>query len=234
MKPYYDDGHVQIFHGDCRDVLPSIGDRIDLILTDPPYGIPILHSSNLGPRNPKKGSPNGKSFPPLSGNDVEFDPSFLLRFECCLWGANHYAHRLPHNGRWLVWDKRAGKVPPRSQADCEMAWCSSYGAARVFYHMWDGMVKDSEVGIARDHPTQKPVALMLWCLRFFPSVGRVVDPYMGSGTTLVACKRDGRKSIGIEIEERYCEIAAERLAQGSLFVADDGPVSGGEIQEALL
>ncbi len=158
--------------------------------------------------------------PSVIGDDVDFDPSFLFVGKAqILWGANHYSHRLSHNGRWLIWDKRCQIIPPRNQADCELAWCSDYGAARIFYHIWDGMVKDSERGQQREHPTQKPLAVMSWCMGFYPEARIVVDPFMGSGTTLRAAKDLGRKGIGIEIEECYCEIAARRMAQEVLNFA---------------
>ncbi len=125
-----------------------------------------------------------------------------------LWGANHYASRLPDTATWLVWDKREGGASD-DNADCEIAWSNAGGPARLFSHRWRGMVKASEREERRMHPTQKPIVLMRWCLGFVN--GLVLDPYMGSGTTLVAAKLEGRKAIGIEIEERYCEIAAKRL-----------------------
>jgi len=213
MKPYYQDDHVTIFHGDCREIIPALP-RPDLVLTDPPYGVEILHDFSMGPRGVGKIKVDGKEFPPVRGNDVEFDPQHVLVGGLqILWGANHYAHRLPHNGRWLIWDKRCQIIPPRTQADCELAWCSDYGAARMFYHYWDGMVKQSEQGISREHPTQKPLALMTWCMGFAPDAQLVLDPYMGSGTTLRAVKDLGKRAVGIEIEEAYCEIAARRMRQ---------------------
>jgi site-specific DNA-methyltransferase (adenine-specific) len=99
------------------------------------------------------------------------------------------------------------------QADCELAWVSSKGNARLFHHTWNGMIKASERNEKRVHPTQKPVQLMKWCLGFFPDASLILDPYMGAGSTLLAAKDLGRKAIGIEIEERYCEIAAKRMSQ---------------------
>lgn len=211
MTPYYQDDWATIYHGDCREILPILP-KVDLVLTDPPYGIDVmLHPANI---HVETRACVGREYAPIVGNDKPFDPSPWLSFPACiLWGANHYAHNLPHNGRWLIWDKRCQQQPTRNQADCEIAWCSDYGAARIFYHVWDGMIKASERGEQRQHPTQKPVRLMTWCLGFYEKAQTILDPFMGSGTTLVAAKQLNRKSIGIEIEEKYCEIAAKRLCQ---------------------
>lgn len=202
MKPYYQENGITIYNGDCRAVVASL--TADLVLTDPPYGVDIMVNAAGRP----------VKYSPVNGNEAEFDPSFLLDFpNLILWGANHYSNRLPHNGRWLVWDKRCQIVPQRNQADCEFAWDSTFGAARIFYHLWDGFLRDSERGVNRSHPTQKPLALMRWCLSLYPKAMTVLDPFMGSGTTLRAAKDLGRQAIGIEIEEKYCEIAANRLRQ---------------------
>jgi DNA modification methylase len=140
-----------------------------------------------------------------------------------LWGANHYADSLPAKQSWLVWDKRAASHHTNDFADCEMAWSSSGGVARMFRHHWDGMMKASERGESRVHPTQKPVVLMAWCMAAakVPQGATVLDPFMGSGTTGIACIRSGRKFIGIEKDLRYYEIAKNRiikeLSQGRLF-----------------
>ena len=214
IQPYYEQDGITIYHGDCREILPTL-DNVDLVLTDPPYGIDFMHQpANLFT---KTRACVGKEYLELQGNDQEFNPSFLLPFgDCILWGANHYAHNLPHNGKWLIWDKRGDTQPTRNQADCELAWFSEYGAARVFRHVWDGMIKQSERGIPRQHPTQKPIALMKWCIGFASEAKTILDPFMGSGTTLLAAKLECRQAIGIEIEEKYCEIAANRLRQGVL------------------
>lgn len=217
-KPYYNEDGITIFCGDCREILPHLP-KVDLVLTDPPYGVPIMTDFSFAGGASRATS--GRQFSEVIGNDQEFDPTQCIASgaNAILWGANHFAHNLPHNGRWLVWDKRCQQQPTRNQADCEMAWCSEYGAARVCYHVWDGMIKDSERGIPRSHPTQKPIQVMTWCLSFFPDAGTILDPFMGSGTTLVAAKQLGRKAIGIEIDERYCEVAVQRLAQKVLDLA---------------
>lgn len=111
-----------------------------------------------------------------------------------------------------MWDKREDKIPERIQADCELAWCSEYGAARIFRHYWDGMLKASERGESRQHPTQKPVALMRWCMGFTGDAVVIYDPFLGSGTTAVACEQLGRKCRGIEISPAYVAVTLERLA----------------------
>ena len=208
LKPYYDDGNgIVIYHGDCREILPHL-EPVDLVLTDPPYGIGYVHGA--------ENIPHATKFQgvPVHGDDQPFDPSHLLKFPAAImWGANHYANKLPGGGRWLVWDKRAGtKTYGKDMSDVELAWISGPRRAdRLFAHLWDGFLRDSEKGVDRVHPTQKPVALMHWCLSFFPEAQTILDPYAGSFTTAVAAKALGRKCIAIEISEAYCEIGAKRL-----------------------
>jgi site-specific DNA-methyltransferase (adenine-specific)/modification methylase len=195
------------------EVLSVIGAAaFNVIVADPPYGI------NLPTDYAARG--RGKlaqchDYPPVYGDDKPFDPSPILSLgkPTILWGGNHYGDKLPIGG-WLVWDKLRPKGI--DQADCELAWTSTVRPVRIFRHMWHGMLRDSERG-EHYHPTQKPVALLAWCIEQIRTPGTILDPFMGSGTTLRAAKDLGRKAIGIEIEEKYCEIAAERLRQGVLF-----------------
>lgn len=213
-KPYYQDDSCTIYNADCRDVLPHLP-QVDLVLTDPPYGINYVHGAiNI---------PNATRFAGVKviGDDRPFDPYPLLAFpNLILWGANHYADKLPvGEGRWLVWDKRCQVVPQRDTSDCEIAWCrgSKGKSDRMYYLVWDGFLKGTEKGKKRQHPTQKPESLMKWCLSFFPESKFILDPFMGSGTTLRAAKDLGLKAIGIEISEAYCQTAVERLRQESLL-----------------
>lgn len=209
MKPYYSDDFATIYHGDSREVLGDLD--ADLLLTDPPYGIAV--KTDWTTRRP---SPWAKGERPVAGDNVEFDPSHLLRFRwIVLFGANHYADRLPASASWLVWDKRRGGTvtPGWNAPDAELAWSNLGRGCRTFSHLWERYKRDSEIG-EHYHPTQKLVALMRWCIGLAKdSTGTILDPYMGSGSTLRAAKDLSRRSIGIELDESYCEIAAKRLAQ---------------------
>jgi len=209
MKPYYDHAGITIFNADCRDVLPTLG-PVDLVLTDPPYGI------NLGKRsggNRSKVAAASNNYA-IAGDDEPFDPHHLLRFNrLVLFGANHYADQLPPSSSWIVWDKRAGGTSDDS-SDCELIWTNLGGPARLYTHLWRGMIKGSQQSERRVHPSEKPVAIMLWILIWAAMPGNLIlDPYMGSGPVLLAAKMLKLRAIGIELDERYCEIAARRLSQ---------------------
>jgi DNA modification methylase len=197
VKPYYDEGGITIYHADCRDVLPTL-DPVDLVLTDPPYGIGLA------------ANPFRQRFEQQAWDDAPVDGALLQQCiaagkDAIVWGGNYFG--LPAHQRFLIWDK----VQPEdfSSAMCEQAWTSITGPAKLF--------RRHVVSYEKHHPTQKPVELMRWCLGFAPNATTILDPFMGSGTTLRAAKDLGRKAIGIEIEERYVEIAIKRLAQEVLL-----------------
>lgn len=208
MKPYYDDGRgIVIWHGDCREILPTLP-KVDLVLTDPPYGID--HPCDFKARG-RSVLAQCRDYPRVHGDNKPFNPSEWISMPCILWGANHYASRLTDQSGWLVWDKE--RPDDLDQATCELAWSNVIKGVRRFRYLWNGMIRDGDDEL--EHPTQKPLALMTWCLqlRWTKDLNTILDPFMGSGTTLRAAKDLGRKCIGIEIEERYCEIAARRLSQ---------------------
>lgn len=219
MEPYYQDDAVTIFHGDCREILPSIA-PVDLLLTDPPYGMAY---------KPLRGSDGSKRWVDgVTGDGEPFDPSHLLRYErVILFGANWYAPALPASGGWLVWDKTPkGFKDGFAASHAELAWTNLSGSVLKFALQWGGEARNGE---GHYHPTQKPVALMRWILeRFGKPEWVTVDPYMGSGPVLLAAKELGRRAIGIEIEERYCEVAARRMGQEVLDLARIGALTAEE------
>lgn len=226
MRPYYDEGGITIYHGDCRTILPEVWFGVDLLLTDPPYGINL--QTNYRERQ-RTALAQCNDYPPIEGDSEPFDPSHLLRFpKMVLFGANYYADKLPPSASWLIWDKLAGLTSGRDigfndQADVELAWTNCGGPARLIPIRWMGAMKGTEQQERRVHPTQKPVALMAKIIDLYcPPGGLVLDPYAGSGSTLRAAKDLGRRCIGIELSEAYCEIAARRLSQEVLPLAAMG------------
>lgn len=205
-------GNATLYHGDCLEILPTLP-KVDAVVTDPPYGIGFAHggNDNSGIGKGKYATKFAKQT--IAGDDAPFNPASLLTLgvPAILWGANHFSHELVGSKGWLVWDKRAASGHTNDFADCEIAWTNLKTVARVFRHHWDGMMKASEQGIFRVHPTQKPIALMEWCLSFVKDAQTILDPFMGSGTTGVACMNLGRKFIGIELERKYFDIACERI-----------------------
>lgn len=202
VKPYYEHGGITIYCGDCREVLAGI--HGDSVITDPPYGI------NYNPGGGDGIAKRGR-YERVIGDDKPFDPTpFLAYSTVVLWGANHYADRLPASPGWLCWVK-IGDGGPRDCSDLELAWTNRNMPARRFSHLWRGMIRASERNEQRSHATQKPVVLMQWCIEVVGATGTVLDPFMGSGTTGVACVELNRRFVGIELEERYCEIAAKRI-----------------------
>ena len=205
IKPYYDDGNgIVIYHGDCRDILPHLP-KVDLVLTDPPYGMDY---------HPGAVHVNAIAFDAVVGDNHVFDPSFLLNYKrIILWGANFYASRLPDCGGWLGWDKRTISGLKVRSSEAEFAWTNCIRSPKLYRHMWSGAFRDGEGRGLHVHPTQKPVELMKWCIELVDVAESILDPYMGSGSVLVAAKNLGRKAIGIEIELKYVKIAIERLSQ---------------------
>lgn len=225
-----DDGTVRLIHGDCLAVLPTIErGSVDAVVTDPPYGVGLDPMNQSRGRGNRPYSPSTKSndYQPIIGDNRQFDPIPFLGVSKlgAMWGANNYASSLPNQHKWLVWDKKAGKAAKSDLGDCELAytWGTPHKAVRMFSHMWSGFQRDSEVGEKHVHPTQKPVALMAWTMQQLRlSEGHtILDPFMGSGTTGVACVQTGRRFIGVELDEGYFEIAKQRI-QKAIAERDSG------------
>lgn len=205
-------GDCRLILGDCREVLPLLP-NVDLVLTDPPYGIGAdTHAGK---------AENGWKQYGTGGWDNERPAPWLFGLmqekgkECVIWGGNYFADLLPPSMCWLVWDKGQTDF---SLADCEFAWNSKQGASRRLMLPRSEALKDG-----KDHPTQKPVRLMVWCLDKHQASQTVCDPFMGSGTTGVACAKLGKKFTGIERERKYFDIAVRRIEQAyaQLHLFDD-------------
>jgi DNA modification methylase len=212
IEPYYDQDGITIYHGDCREILPQLP-KVDLVLTDPPYGIGEAAGKNKSRSCLGVSRDYGNQQWDDETLDEEVALSILGGVNAIVFGGNYYS--LPPSSCWLVWDKDNGD---NDFADCELAWTNLAKAVRKFTWRWQGMLQEhggakKEI---RQHPTQKPVALMKWCIKQADDPQTILDPFMGSGTTLVAAKQLGRKAIGIEIEKKYCDIAIERLRQKTL------------------
>ena len=213
-------GDATLYQCDCREILPKLS-IVDAVVTDPPYGIGYKSPSG-------RGMYERGDYPVIEGDCEPFDPTpFLGATDVILWGANHYASSLPPSAAWLIWDKRDG-VSSNNNSDCELAWCKRGGSARLKRHLWNGMLKASERDDRRVHPTQKPIEVMQWCIEQLPLTAHtILDPFMGSGTTGVACVKLGRKFIGIELDPRYFDIACRRIeqayAQPDMFVQAPAP-----------
>jgi DNA modification methylase len=202
------------------------GKKADMVFTDPPYGISIVSGSKIGGDKPfgskKKRGTDGSSnivkannYAPIAGDDsidiaIEaiqiihaLDPKVQI-----IWGGNYYANHLPNSSCWLVWDKKnSGNF-----ADCELAWTNQKTAVRLFSHMWNGMIKESEHGQKRVHPTQKPVALAEWVFLEYGKEGdAVIDLFLGSGSTMVAAHKTNRICYGMELSPQYCDVIVKRM-----------------------
>lgn len=206
---------VTLYHGDCLKLLPI---EADAVVSDPPYGMRYKSGANSS----NSISSTGKRFTErIIGDDVPFDPSPWMEFpEVVFTGAHWFYDRLPPGGGWHTWNKR-GDYKPLDQADADHIWCKRQSPSRVFGLVWRGICRHAENADEILHPTQKPVALMEWMLGFLQDAKTVVDPYMGSGTTGVACIRRGLNFVGIEKDAQHFKNAVERirreLSQERLF-----------------
>ena len=195
-------GDCRLVLGDCRDVLPTLG-KVDAVVTDPPYG--------LG----DKWTSGGKGKWPLADRDMrggggawdseapDLEDVLAAADAAIIWGGNYFP--LPLSRGWLVWDKIVREF---STGVCELAWTNLDQPIKAFNFSHGALASEG-----KKHPTQKPLALMLWCLGFLPKAKTILDPFMGSGTTGVACSLTDRSFIGIERDPTYFDIACRRIEE---------------------
>lgn len=201
VSPYYQDAAVTIYHGDCREIVPQLG-KFGLLLTDPPYGIKRFENGiGKGDRMKNKACAGFNNNPPQKDFLNILLKSALFSV---IWGMNNLD--LPKTEHFLVWDK---EQTVDNFASAELAWCNLPKPAKVYRYSIHKHNQNKTGG----HPTEKPVPLLCWCISQAGDVKTILDPFAGSGTTGRAAKDMNKTAVLIEREERYCEIAAQRMAQ---------------------
>ena len=224
-------GDCQLYLGDCRDILPTLP-KVDAVITDPPYGI-----GEAAGKNKSRGKlAVAKDYGNDDWDNAPPDKDLLDAIvgagdTAILWGGNYFI--VNPSSCWLVWDKENGAS---DFADCELAWTNMPKAVRRIKWRWAGMLQENMAQKEeRVHPTQKPLAVMKWCIEQAGNPQTILDPFMGSGTTGVAAVQMGRKFIGIERETKYFDIACKRIeqayAQPDFFVKPEVNVAK---QESLI
>ena len=217
-------GDCTLYNADCVDVLSLIS-TVDAVVTDPPYGI-----------NQDKGFSGSSGFGGSGGKPIHrkkyfgvwdnvrptkkiFDLILSYKKNCIIFGGNYFTDILPVGKHWLVWDKK-NTMPTFS--DCELAWTNiNKKSVKLLTYEYNGVLGKRE---KRVHPTQKPYEVMRWCIEKLPKPNSIIfDPFMGSGTTGVACAKLGKKFIGVELDPNYFQIACQRIEKAyqepDLFVS---------------
>lgn len=225
IEPYYQDDLITLYHGDSWELIPLLRDSVTALVTDPPYGIgeSSKRAATRGKTSKLAGAQSAQNrsrtpvvLPVTDFGHFDWDKPLTPEQIAVLhtigdiqiiWGGNHLG--MPPSSCWLVWDKENGAS---DFADCELAYTNLKKAVRMFKYKWNGLLQAEPANKEiRLHPTQKPLALMKWCLSFLPEGSVILDPFAGAGSTLLAAKALGFKAIGIEREESYCKKATDCL-----------------------
>ena len=201
-------GDATLYLGDCRDILPTLG-RVDAVVTDPPYGL----KEAAGKNNSRGNLAVAKDYGCRSWDDEPITDKHIEMMAAAgrwnvIFGGNYF--NLPPSSCWLVWDKLNGD---NDFADCELAWTNLNKAVRRIQYRWNGMLRQNNEPRG-DHPTQKPVGVMKWCIGLLPvDCKTILDPFMGSGTTGVAAINLGKTFFGVEREADYFDVSCRRIDQ---------------------
>jgi len=195
---------------DVEDLMD--GHKADMVFTDPPYGISVVKNGSIGTGGQYA---KGGDYRPIIGDDERFDVSFIREYFDCdlfLWGANYYCHDLEESNNWVVWQKIESSL---TFSDGELAWTTLKTPLRIYKHIWAGSMRS---GTHKDelkkrvHPTQKPVTLFCEIFKdLMEEKKAIVDLYLGSGSTLIACEKTNRKCYGMELSEAYCDVIIKRF-----------------------
>lgn len=206
------------------------GAEINLLLTDPPYGIDVVKSNQIGgggllgfKRDEILGKIGGggivapRKYKPVLNDDKPFDPSFLIDLELpsIIFGANNFASKLPDNSQWLVWDKKMEENYKNTFSDVELAWTNFKGTiCKIYRHLWAGLIRKGDRKTElheRVHPTQKPVGMLGEILKDYSKKNdKILDLFGGSGSTLIACEQLDRVCYMMELDPHYCDIIINR------------------------
>lgn len=246
-------GEHRLLVGDCtvKENVARLmnGEKADMVFTDPPYGIKAVRGNTIGgvgafggKKNEKKDASNvikANKYSEIVGDDTTdaaqacYEIAVALGIpSILLWGGNHYTDFLPVSRGWICWDKIDGvEGTTKNFSDIELAWTNHDVPARIVRHRWQGLLKASEHGEKRVHPTQKPVALAKECFELFKVSSVILDLFLGSGSTLIACEKTGRRCFGMEIDPLYIDVILSRWAKytGQDPVREDG-VKWSELQ----
>jgi site-specific DNA-methyltransferase (adenine-specific)/modification methylase len=199
-------GNATVILGDCLEILPTLG-QFDAVVTDPPYGIGEARKNNASRGKLAVAKDYGISDwddQPITKESVDLLRN-ISKWQI-IFGGNYF--ELPPAKCWLIWDKENGES---DFADAELAWTNLNKAVRLKRYMWNGMLRANKE-LRGDHPTQKPIGIMKWVISHLPTdVLTIIDPYMGSGTTGVACMEMEKTFVGIERERKYFDIACKRI-----------------------
>lgn len=209
MKPYYEKDGITIYNGDCLDVMKEFKDKsFDMVLTDPPYGVGA--SKGVGGYGVSRTDKHYKdNWDKKRPDKIYFNELLRVSKNAIVFGGNYFADILPQSTHWIVWDKKGEIKFQNPYSDCELLWTNyKKRVVKKIIFKQQGFIKDSKD--KRFHPTQKPSELIMQILKLHPAYN-VLDPFMGSGTTLVAAKKLGKKAVGIEISKEYCDIAIKRI-----------------------
>jgi site-specific DNA-methyltransferase (adenine-specific)/modification methylase len=211
-------GNATLYLGDCLEILPAL-EKADAVVTDPPYGMSLnADFSKMKNKNKFMGKNGGNKYDPIIGDNTPFDPAplFSAAGQFVFFGADYYLSRLPPGGSLSVWDKRLTETADKMFGSCfETVWFYPSRRRDIIRYKWAGIFGTEKEDIKkRAHPAQKPARLMqdvILKLKSSPAV--ILDPYMGSGTTGIACIGLGRRFIGIEINEKYFNTACKRITE---------------------
>jgi len=211
--------------GDAIDLMTEYEDNhFDLILTDPPYGIGAYNTGTMGGGVLAKQS----AYTATTWDNKRLTEDYFIEMlrvskNQIIFGGNYFTSFLPSSPCWIIWDKK-GEMDSNNFADCEMIWTNFNKPARVITHLWRGMIKQGE-NAKRVHPTQKPIDLLVNIIeRYTEEDDIILDPFLGSGSTLIACEKIGRKCYGMEIDSHYCDVILQRWADytGKDPIREDG------------